>query len=152
MKYSVGVNVLIGIAWMMVAGCGTSESNAPQDTQFAEETHQPGAKEVVETSRASLEENRNEYVKVVEGQLNQLNDDHEKLVDRAHQARSGTQVQADLGKSLKNLTDQGKKVQKQIDELKATKVEDWNALQSGMNQALEELTQSYDQALAKYAS
>ncbi|GJL64162.1 MAG: hypothetical protein NPIRA04_28160 [Nitrospirales bacterium] len=152
MQYSVGVNVLLGIAWMIVVGCGTSESNPPQDTQFAEETHQPGAKEAVETSRASLEEGRNEYVKVVEGQLHQLNDDHEKLVDRAHQARPGTQVQADLHKSLENLTGQSQKVQQQIDELKATKVEDWNALQSGMNQALEELTQSYDQALARYAS
>ncbi len=151
MKYSLGVNVLVGIAWMMVAGCGTSESSAPQETRVAEEPIQLGEKEVVETSQASLNENRNEYVKVIEGKLIQLNDDHAKLVVQAQQAGSGTQVQADLDTTLKDLTKEGKEVQQQIDELKAVKAEDWLALQSDMNQALEELAHSYEQALAKYA-
>ena len=63
MKYSVVVNVLVGIVWMVVAGCGTSESNTPQETRFAEEKVQSGDKESVEASLIPLDGNINEYVK-----------------------------------------------------------------------------------------
>ena len=149
MKYSAVVNVLVGIVWMVVAGCGTSESNTPQESRFAEEKVQSGDKEVVETSQASLQENRNEYVKIIEEKLSQLNENHAKLVDQA-QATSGTEVQVVLDKTLDDLTKQGKEVQQQIDELKEVNVDDWLALQPDMNQALEELAQSYDRALAKF--
>ena len=56
-----------------------------------------------------------------------------------------------LDTNLDKLTKHGKEVQRQIDELKAAKGNDWLALQSGMNQALEELAQSYDKALARFA-
>ena len=149
MKNSVVINVLLGMVLMVVAGCGTSESNAPQETRLAEEKVQSGDKEVVETSQASLQENRTEYVKIIEEKLSQLNENHAKLVDQA-QAVSGSEVQVVLDKTLDDLTQQGKEVQQQIDELKEVNVDDWLALQPDMNQALEELAQSYDRALAKF--
>ncbi len=152
MKFSTIVSVLVGFMCIVVAGCEISESGSPQNIEFAEEKVHPSEKEVVETSQASMEVNREEYVTVVEDKLTQLNDDHAKLVGRAQQAGPGTQIQEDLDTILNDLTKQGKEVQQKMDELKSAKVEDWNALQSGMNQAMEKLGQSYDQALTKYAS
>ena len=130
MKYSVSMYVLVGIICMAVAGCGTSESGYPEETKFAGEKVQPGVEEGVEVSQASLNENRSEYVTVIEGKFDQLNNDHAMLVNRAQQAGSGTEVQASLDTMLHDLTKQGKEVQQKIEELKAVKAEDWSALQS----------------------
>ena len=150
MKYSLAVNVFVGMVWLMVAGCGTSESGSPEEYQLAGEEVQSGDKEAVETIQASMEENLNEYVKIVEGKMGQLLDKHAKLVDQAQQTGSGTEAQVALDANLEDLTKKGKEVQRQINKLKAAKGKDWLALQSGMNQALEELAQSYDKALAQF--
>ncbi len=151
MKYSVIVHVLVGFLCMVITGCGMSESGVSQESKLSVEKVETGANSVTEGSQAFLVDDRNEYVEVVEAKLIQLNDDHAKLVDRAQQAGSGTQLQADLDTMLNELTKQGIDAKEQINELKSAKVEEWLALQSGMNTALEELAQSYDQALAKSA-
>ncbi len=151
MKYSMVVYVLIGFMCVVVAGCGMSESDNPQDTKLSGGNIESGSTETAEISQASSGESRSEYVQLIEGQFEKLIDNHAKLVGRAQEAGSGTQVEADLGTVLDDLTKQGQVVQQQIDELKAAKPEDWNALQPGMNKAMEELAQSYDQAFTKYA-
>ena len=151
MKYSVAVHVLVGMVWLMIAGCGASESGTPEEFQLAGEEVQSGDKEAIETIQVPVEENLNEYVKTVEGKWDLLKDKHAKLVDQAQQAGSGTEIKVALDTNLDDLTKQGEEVQRQIDELKVAKGKDWLALQSGMNQALEELAQSYDKALAQFA-
>ena len=151
MKYSMVVNVLVGMVWLMIAGCGTSESGSPDESRLAEEKMQLGDKEVVDTIQAPGEENLNEYVKIVEGKLGQLTDKHAKLVDLGQQAELGSEPQAAFDTSLGDLTKKREEIQVQIETVKAAKGKDWIPLQSGMNQALEELGQSYDTALAKFA-
>ena len=126
MKYSVVVNALVGMVAMMVVGCGNFGSS-PQ------------------------EETRVEYSKYAEGKLGQLLDTHAKFVVQVQQRGLGSERQAALDATLDDLTKKGEAVQRQIEALKASKGQDWLALQFHMNQALQELAQSYDKALAQFA-
>ena len=123
MRYSVVVNVLVGMVGMIVIGCGN-------------------------VGLSPSEETRNEYSKFVEGKMGQLLDTHARLVVQVQQRGLESERQIPLDATLEELRRKWEAVQRRIEALKAAEAQDWLALQFGMNEDLEELTQSYDKALA----
>lgn len=152
MKYPILVIVLVGMSCMFVTGCGNSELDSSITSKVTGEEkplEELGDKKVVEPSQASLEKDRNEYVRIMEEKLNKLNADHTKLFNHAQQAGSGTELQIFLNKDLEVLTQQRQRLQQQIDELKVVKGVGWLELQTPINQAIEELAQLYEKALSR---
>ncbi len=54
MKYSNGMYVVVGLVWLMLAGCGTSESGPSDESPLAEDENLLGNQEAAETIQASL--------------------------------------------------------------------------------------------------
>jgi len=67
------------------------------------------------------------------------------------QAGNGSGIPSASDIALDDLIRKGQALQRQIEALKAAKGKDWLTLRPGINAALEELSQSYDKALAKFA-
>ena len=126
MKFSVVVNVLVGMVGLMVAGCGYFESGPPEKT-------------------------RHEYSKFAEGQMSQILETHARLAVLTQQRGLESERRTALDVTLDDLTKKVEAVQTQIVALKATNGQGWFAHQFRMSQALEELAQSYNRALARYA-
>ena len=126
MKHSVVVNILVGMVWLLVAGCGYFESGPPEET-------------------------RHEYAKFAEGRLGQILDTHARLVVQVQQRKLVSERRTALDVTLDDLTKKRQAVERQIEALKAAKGQEWFAHQFRMNQALEELAQSYDKAFARNA-
>ena len=125
MNYWLGVKVLAGIVALLIVGCGNFQTNPS-------------------------EEIRKKYSAFLETKMDLLLDKHARLVDQVQQGRPKTEQQTSLNKTLDDLTKKGEAVQGQMGELQSAKGANWHALQFGVNQALEELTQAYDNALAQF--
>ena len=125
MRYSVVANVLISLVGVMVVGCGYFGSNPPEET-------------------------RTEHSMFIEDKMDQLRDAHARLVLQIEQRGLESKRHTSLDALLNDLAERREAVQRQVEALKMAKGQDWFAIQYVMNHALEELAQSYDQALAKY--
>lgn len=151
MKRSVGEKVLVGMVWLIVAGCGASESGSTEEYQLAGKAVQ--AEENDGKARVTVlpvVENRIEYFKIIEDQRGRLLGKHARLIAQIQEAGNRPEPLPALDISLDDLIQKTQEIHRQIEVLKATKGGDWLALQSDMNRALEELGQSYDKALAQF--
>jgi len=90
------------------------------------------------------------YLKGVDDKLVQLKDKHAKLVEQVQKDGSGAEPTVALNAILGELKKKGEELQFQIEAMKSAKGEDQLALQTGMDQTLKELTQSYEKALAEF--
>jgi hypothetical protein len=152
MKNFMLLNVVGGIVWLTVAGCSASDSGPVEESQLAGKEVSSGTSDIVATVAAPQEGDMNEYFRVVEGKFDQLKEKHAKLTEQVGQKGSDAETPSALDKALEDLTQKGREVQKQIETLKTAKGNEWIALQPDMNRALDELTQSYDAALARFSS
>ena len=84
MRYSVVVNILVGMVGMIVVGCGNFGLVPPQET-------------------------RNEYSKFVEGKMGEFLDAHARLVVQAQQRGFESKRQINLDATLDGLTKKGKR-------------------------------------------
>ena len=123
MRHFVVVNVLVGMAGMMVVGCGYFESGPPEKTRI-------------------------EYSNFLESKMAQLLDTHASLVRQVQQRGLDSERQTALDATLDDLTKKREAVQRRMETLKAAKGQNWLVLQFGMNEALEKLAQAYNKALA----
>jgi len=105
---------------------------------------------VVETQQAQTGVTLTTYLKGVDDKLVQLKDKHAKLVEQVQKDGSGAEPTVALNAILGELKKKGEELQFQIEAMKSAKGEDQLALQTGMDQTLKELTQSYEKALAEF--
>ena len=151
----VSEKVLVGMVWIIVAGCGSSESGSTEEYQLAgkeiqSEENDNKDRKIVEQAPVPLTGDRNEYFKIIEDKRGQILDKHARLVTQIQQAGDRSESLPALDVSLDDLIQKTEEVHRQIEVLKAAKGRDWLALQSDMNRALEELGRSYDKALAQF--
>lgn len=151
MKYSVFVTVLGGMVLMMGVGCSNSESSTSQESQLVGKDIQNGDNAIVENIQASSGQNLTNYLKGVEDKLSQLKGKHAQLADQVPKTGPGANSKVVLDTILKELTKKGEELLWQIETMKSARGEDHLALQTGMDQTLKELAQSYDKALAQFA-
>jgi hypothetical protein len=151
MKYFVLDNLGLGLVCMMVFGCSNSELGTSPESQLTGEDTPLESHAVVEAQQALAGETLTTYLKGVDDKLGQLKDKHAKLVDHVQKDGSGTEPTLALNAILGELKKKGEELQFQIEAMKSAKGEDQLALQTGMDKALADLAQSYDDALAQFA-
>ncbi|MDH5563079.1 MAG: hypothetical protein OEY91_05560 [Nitrospirota bacterium] len=150
MKYSVLGNLGVGLVCMMVVGCSNSELGTSSESRLTGKDIPLENEAVVETQQALTGETLTTYLKGVDDKLVQLKDKHAKLVDHVQKDGSGAEPTVALNEILGELKKKGEELQLQIEAMKSAKGEDQLVLQTGMDQTLKELTQSYDKALAEF--
>ncbi len=151
MKYSALGNVCVGIVCMMVISCSNSELSTTPESQVAVNDEQLEDQNSMESIQAPVSEDLTTYLQGVEDQLGHLKEKHATLVNSATKAEPGSQSRVSLDVRLAELTKKGEEIQFQIEAMKAATGEDHAALQTGMGKTLEELAESYDNALAEFA-
>jgi hypothetical protein len=150
MKNSVLGNLGLGLVCMMVLGCSNSELGTSPESQLTGKAIPLENEAVVATQQALTGVTLTTYLKGVDDKLVQLKDKHAKLVDQVQKDGSGAEPTVALNAILGELKKKGEELQFQIEAMKSAKGEDQLALQTGMDQTLKELTQSYDKALAEF--
>ena len=142
---------VVGIVCVMVAGCGTSETGSPEESKLAVKERPSGDQEVITTIQTPVEENLDAYIKVIQGKLGHLKEKRAELVTRVQLVGLAPGPQVEFDATLESLTRKGKEVQRQIAALKIVKGKKWMTLRPEINEALEEVNQSYDEALGKFS-
>lgn len=152
MKNSAWANVLFCGVCLVGAGCGSSESGFPESSSGVGSEAKLAGKEVVSTMPTPSGENLDEFSKTVEEKLRQLTEKHaklaNKLIDQIKQSEFNSELKPALEVTLDDLIKKGKAVRRQIETLKDAKGSNWLVLQAEVNQALQDMDQSYEKALS----
>ena len=154
LKHSLRMNVYIGVLCLAIGACGYSESGSPEASAVRESEAKLGGhdvKEMAEMRGTRSDENMQEFLRSVEEKFGQLKSKHAKLADRIQQGDRSADAKVALDATLENLIRKGQAVQQQIQTLKTAKGQDWLALQAGINQALADMDQAYENALLHFA-
>ncbi len=153
MKFSVGVNVLAGLVFLMGVGCGPSDSSSSPERAGKENEEDVSVREptVIDPVSPPQDKELQEYIKVIGQQMTELQNSHADLVKAAQHVGSDPEHQRLWETSLDDLTLKSNEVERKIQALKAAKEQEWITLQPGLTHALQELSESYERALARVA-
>ena len=151
MKPSVLKNLSVWFVCMVLVGCSNSELGTAPESQLGKKDTSLENDAVVEVQQALVGETFTAYLKEIDGKLGQLKVKHAKLVDHVQKDASETEPTVALNPILSELKMRGEELHIQVEAIKSAKGEDQLALQAGMDKALADLAQAYDQALAKFA-
>ena len=152
MKLSIGGSVFMGLLGFAALGCEISETEPPLESRLAENDDRTSRSRSDSQSMQGLAgEGFLEYVHVVEGKFQELQVRHAKLVDGIRHAEKGIGSYSGLDFLLEDLTKKGQAVQRKMEALRTAKGAEWLVLKSGINTALQELSQAYDKAIIQVA-
>ncbi len=150
MKFSASANILAGLGFLLMVGCGSSDSgSSPESTVNTKQIASVGNPIEIEPSSVPQDKDLQEYLKVIDHQMTELKNSHAELVSAAPHRNSDPSNRKAWETSLDDLTHKSQEVEKQVHALKKAKEREWVTLQPGLNHALKELTESYEQALAQ---
>jgi len=150
MKSSLLRNVVLGMVCLLGVGCSNSELGSSPESQLTGKDIPLDNNAVVERQQALAGETLTTYLNGVDDKLSQLKDKHAKLVHHVQKDGSGVEPTVALNAILDEIKKKGEELQFQIEAMKSATGEDQLALQTGMDKTLNELTQSYDKALAEF--
>ena len=150
MQFSGSANILAGLVLLLMVGCEASDSgSSSESTVNTKQTASVGIPIEIEPSLAPQDKGLQEYLKVIDHQMTELKNYHAELVNAAQHQSSEPNNRKAWETSLNDLTQKSLEVEKKVHALKKAKEREWVTLQPGLNHALKELTESYEQALAR---
>jgi len=104
--------------------------------------------EALETTKTYLAQQKEKYQKDAESTLNDLNDKIKGLQSKAEQA--GTDTKAKYNEIIKGLRKKQEEAQNKLNDLKSKSADAWEDIKSGMDAALENLKNSYNDAVSHF--
>lgn len=135
---------------LLVVGCGNQEP--AQDTQS--KTSVQDVKEelqgAVETVGKFTEDKVAEYQKSLDAKLQTLNEKHEKLESRMKEA--GKEAKDEMNATLADLRSKKEAVKTKLHNLQNSTGKAWEEMGSGVEGAMKDLEEGYDQALKEFSS
>lgn len=118
------------------------------ETQVLSEDVKRETGEVLETTKTYLAQQKEKYQKDTESILNGFNDKIKGLQSKAEQA--GTDTRAKYNEIIEGLRKKEGEAQNKLNVLKSKSADGWEDVKSGMDAALENLKNSYNDAVSHF--
>jgi len=118
------------------------------ETQVSSEDVKRETGEALETTKTYLKQEKEKYQKDAESTLNDLNDKIKGLQSKAEQA--GTDIKAKYNEIIEGLRKKQGEAQNKLNDLKSKSADAWEDVKSGMDAALENLKNSYNDAVSHF--
>lgn len=118
------------------------------ETRVSSEDVKRETGEALETTKTYLAQQKEKYQKDAESTLNDLNDKIKGLQSKAEQA--GTDTKAKYNEIIEGLRKKQGEAQNKLNDLKSKSADAWEDVKSGMDAALENLKNSYNDAVSHF--
>lgn len=139
---------MVCVGLLILSGCGDADvAHDVQRENFegaATKTERQGA------IPPALELELQAYYRTVEIRLGQIKEQQARLLDHIQDMRVEGELQGSWKSTLDDLAVKSRAVQRRIEALKTANDKNWPLLQGDMDQALDEMTQAYETALARF--
>jgi len=126
----------------------SKETSEKVEIQVSSEDVKRETGEALETTKTYFRQEKERYQKEVEATLNELNDKIKGLQSKAEQA--GTDTKAKYNEIIEGLRKKQGEAQSKLNDLKSKSVDAWEDNKSGMDAALENLKNSYNDAVSHF--
>lgn len=117
-------------------------------TDVSKEDVKRETQEALRTTQAYLLQQKRAYQEKVEAELNRLDNRIAELKRKAEKA--GTETQAKLGATMKELQRKKDVARRKLEELKSSSAQAWEDLKAGVDAAVDDLHKSYERARSQY--
>ncbi|MDR4505088.1 MAG: hypothetical protein MRK01_09900 [Candidatus Scalindua sp.] len=138
----------IFIPLFFITSCGSKETPEKAETHVSSEDVKRETGEALETQKTYLEQQKEKYQKGAESTLNDLNDKIKGLQAKAGQA--GSDAKAKYNEIIEGLQKKQGEAQNRLNDLKSKSADAWEDVKSGMDAALENLNNSYNEAVSHF--
>ena len=139
----------ICVPLFFMASCNNSKKTPEKvETQVSSEDVKRETGEALETTKTYLAQQKEKYQKDAESTLNDLNDKIKGLQSKAEQA--GTDTKAKYNEIIEGLRKKQEEAQNKLNDLKSKSADAWEDVKSGMDAALENLKNSYNDAVSHF--
>lgn len=147
--YPMGVAVVA----LLIAGCEPRTEQegryeAPPEIKTEEVEREVG--QAVDATKRYAAENKDEFVAAMDRKLEQLDDEIDRLGEKAENLAGEAKVEAK--QALDNLRVQRAKLDKSLQELKDSSRETWSDVKSGFESAMNELEKSYENLKTRFSN
>lgn len=137
--------VAIFIPLFFITSCSSKETPEKAETHVSSEDVKRETEEALETQKTYLAQQKEKYQKGAESTLNDLNDKIKGLQVKAEQA--GSDTKAKYNEIIEGLQKKQGEAQNRLNDLKSKSADAWEDVKSGMDAALENLKNSYNDAV-----
>lgn len=132
------------LALTLISACGKKEEPTSAKKPVTEEKVMKEVKEAVQTALSYTEQQKEEYRKKINAQLDEMQRKMAELKAKYEQAKP--EIQAKLKEQMEVLQKEMDAARKKLAELKAASGKAWEDMKAGLDKALEDLKKSYEQA------
>ncbi len=139
--------VAIFISMLFITSC-SKKTPEKAETKVSSEDVKRETGKALETTKTYLAQQKEKYQKDAESTLNDLNDKIKGLQSKAEQA--GTDTKAKYNEIIEGLRKKQGEAQNKLNDLKAKSADAWEDIKSGMDAALENLKNSYSDAVSHF--
>ena len=141
--------VAICVPLFFMTSCNNSKKTPEKiETKASPEDVKRETGEALETTKTYLKQEKEKYQKDAESTLNDLNDKIKGLQSKAEQA--GTDIKAKYNEIIEGLRKKQGEAQNKLNDLKSKSADAWEDVKSGMDAALENLKNSYNDAVSHF--
>lgn len=141
--------VAICVPLFFMTSCTCSKKTPEKvETQVSSEDVKRETGEALETTKTYLAQQKEKYQKDAESTLNDLNDKIKGLQSKAEQA--GTDTKSKYNEIIEGLRKKQGEAQNKLNDLKSKSADAWEDIKSGMDAALENLKNSYNEAVSHF--
>jgi predicted RNase H-like nuclease (RuvC/YqgF family) len=134
------LSIIVAVSVAFILACGKAEESPQPKKPVTEEKVMKEVKEAVRTALAYTEQQKEEYQKKINAQLDEMQKKMAALKAKAEQAKP--EMQAKLKAQMDALRKEVDAAQKKIEELKAASGKAWEDMKAGLDKALEDLKKS----------
>ena len=139
--------VAICVPLFFMTSCG-KKTPEKVETRVSSQDVNRETGEALETTKTYLAQQKEKYQKDAESTLNDLNDKIKGLQSKAEQA--GTDIKAKYNEIIEGLRKKQGEAQNKLNDLKSKSADAWEDVKSGMDAALENLKNSYNDAVSHF--
>ncbi|MCR4291516.1 MAG: apolipoprotein A1/A4/E family protein, partial [Candidatus Kuenenia sp.] len=143
----IGFAVAIFVPLFLMTSC-SKETPEKAETHMSSEDVKRETGEAFETTKTYLKQEKEKYQKGAESTLNDLNDKIKGLQAKAEQA--GSDTKAKYNEIIEGLQKRQGEAQNKLNDLKSKSADAWEDVKSGMDAALENLKNSYNDAVSHF--
>jgi len=141
--------VAICVPLFFMTSCNNSKKTPEKiETKASPEDVKRETGEALETTKTYLKQEKEKYQKDAESTLNDLNDKIKGLQSKAEQA--GTDIKAKYNEIIEGLRKKQGEAQNKLNDLKSKSADAWEDVKFGMDAALENLKNSYNDAASHF--
>lgn len=144
------LTAFFGLAVLLA--CGDEKEAAKPKAEVTSEDVKKETKEAMETAQAYTQQQKDEYLQLMNAKLEEINRELQELTDKTQSKASEMkeEARAELNRNMETLRSKKQEVAQKLDELKSASGSAWEDIKSGMDAAMEDLNQALTRARSHF--